>query len=81
MVGIFSNTMFLVLILFPVITIVLSTIVYWKFKKIFIMPIIIFIFSLLFMLIYANETFFPLVIIYTMLSLIVGLLIKFILSK
>ncbi|WP_410982653.1 DUF2651 family protein [Bacillus cereus] len=73
--------MFLVLILFPVITIVLSTIVYWKFKKIFIMPIIIFIFSLLFMLIYANETFFPLVIIYTMLSLIVGLLIKFILSK
>ncbi|MBC6975983.1 DUF2651 family protein [Bacillus sp. Xin] len=81
MVGIFSNIMFLVLILFPVLTIILNAIVYWKFKKIFIMPIIIFIFSLLFMLIYANETLFPWVIIYTMLSLIVGLLIKFILSK
>ncbi|WP_410256157.1 DUF2651 family protein [Bacillus cereus] len=73
--------MFLVLILFPVFIIMLSAIVYWKLKKLFIMRIIVFIFSLLFMLIYANETFFPWVIIYTMLSLIVGLLIKFILSK
>ncbi len=58
MTQIFSNPMFLVLILFPVLTIMLSAIVYWKLKKLFIMPIIVFIFSLLFMLIYANETFF-----------------------
>ncbi|KEK25073.1 hypothetical protein BAGA_18470 [Bacillus gaemokensis] len=73
--------MFLVLILFPVLTIILSAVVYWKIKKLFVMPIIVFILSLLFMLIYANETFLSWVVIYTTLSLIVGIFLKFIWSK
>lgn len=81
MADIFSNPMFLVLNLFPVLTIILSAIVYLKVKKLFVMPIIICILSLLFMLIYANETFLSWVIIYTTLSLIVVLFIKFILRK
>ena len=81
MAQIFSNPMFLVLIVFPVLTIMLSAIVYLKLKKLFVMPIIVFILSLLFMSIYANETFLFWVAIYPILSLIVGLFIKFILSK
>ncbi|HEK9099665.1 hypothetical protein KFD70_01120 [Bacillus pfraonensis] len=45
------------------------------------MPIIVFILSLLFMLIYANETFLSLVVIYIILSLIVGIFIKFVFLK
>lgn len=81
MADIFSDPMFLVLILFPMLTIILSSVVYWKIKKIFVMPIIVFILSLLFMLIYANETFLSLMVIYTILSLIVGLFIKFVFLK
>ncbi|WP_000615438.1 DUF2651 family protein [Bacillus cereus] len=77
MIQLLINPMFLAMILFPVLIIVLSVIAYLKLKKIFIMPIIIFMLSILFMIVFANETFFVWVIIYTVLSLLVGLLLKY----
>ena len=75
------NPMFLVLILFPVITVILSAIAYVRLKKLFVMPLIIFLLSLVFMLMYANESFLFWVIAYPVLSILVGLLFKYILSK
>ncbi|MGG2091881.1 DUF2651 family protein [Bacillus sp. S13(2024)] len=75
------NPMFLVLILFPVITVILSAIAYVRFKKLFVMPLIIFLLSLVFMIVYANESFLFWVIAYPVLSILVGLLFKYILSK
>ncbi|MGG2065415.1 DUF2651 family protein [Bacillus sp. S14(2024)] len=75
------NPMFLILILFPVITVVLSAIAYVRLKRLFVMPLIIFLLSLVFMLMYANESFLFWVIAYPVLSILVGLLFKYILSK
>lgn len=75
------NPMFLVLILFPVITIILSAIAFVRLKNLFVMPLIIFLLSIVFMIIYANETFLFWVIVYPALSMLVGLLFKYILSK
>ncbi|CAG9614538.1 hypothetical protein BACCIP111899_03771 [Bacillus rhizoplanae] len=75
------NPMFLVLILFPVITVILSAIAYVRLKKLFVMPLIIFLLSIVFMIMYANETFLFWVIVYLALSILVGLLFKYILSK
>ncbi|MFD0771994.1 DUF2651 family protein [Bacillus sp. CGMCC 1.60114] len=75
------NPMFLVLILFPVITVILSAIAYIRLKKLFVMPFIIFLFSIVFMIMYANETFLFWIIIYPALSILTGLLFKYILSK
>ncbi|PEZ08414.1 hypothetical protein CN326_05595 [Bacillus sp. AFS018417] len=75
------NPMFLVLILFPVVTVILSAIAYVRLKNLFVMPLIIFLLSIVFMIMYANETFLYWVILYSALSILVGLLFKFILSK
>ncbi|MGG0187155.1 DUF2651 family protein [Bacillus rhizoplanae] len=75
------NPMFLVLILFPVITVILSAIAYVRLKKLFVMPLIIFLLSIVFMIMYANGTFLFWVIAYVALSILVGLLFKYTLSK
>ncbi|MCP1124056.1 YbeF family protein [Bacillus sp. 3103sda1] len=75
------NPMFLVLILFPVVTVILSAIAYVGLKNLFVMPLIIFLLSIVFMIMYANETFLYWIILYSALSILVGLLFKFILSK
>lgn len=75
------NPMFLVLILFPVITVILSAVTYARLKNLFVMTLIIFLLSIVFMIMYANETFLFWVIVYSALSMLVGLLFKYILSK
>lgn len=70
------NVFFMILILFPFISVILGLAGYALFKNIFAAPAFVFIASMIALYLVFNETFLIWVFVYTLLALVPGLMLK-----
>jgi Protein of unknown function (DUF2651) len=70
------NVFFIILILFPVISVILGIAGYAIFKNIFAAPAFVFISSMIALFLVFNETFLIWVFVYTLLALVPGVILK-----
>jgi predicted small integral membrane protein len=69
------NIFFMILILFPVLSVIIGVAGYAVFKNIFVSPALVFIASMIALYIFFNETFLIWVFLYTVVTLVSGLIV------
>jgi hypothetical protein len=69
------NIFFMILILFPVLSVIIGVAGYVVFKNIFVSPALVFIASMIALYIFFNETFLIWVFLYTVVTLVSGLIV------
>jgi hypothetical protein len=70
------NVFFMILILFPVLSIVIGIVGYRIFKNIFISPALVFLGAMIALFLFFNETFLIWVFLYTLVTLVSGIFVK-----
>jgi hypothetical protein len=70
------NVFFMILILFPVLSVLIGIVGYIIFKNIFISPALVFIIAMIALFLIFNETFLIWVFLYTLVTLVSGMIVK-----
>jgi Protein of unknown function (DUF2651) len=69
------NIFFMILILFPVLSVIMGVAGYAAFKNIFVSPALVFIASMIALYLFFNETFLIWVFLYTLVTLVSGMIV------
>jgi hypothetical protein len=70
------NVFFMILILFPIISVVIGIVGYLIFKNIYASPALVFISAMIALYLFFNETFLIWVFLYTLVTLVAGVIVK-----
>ncbi|NQD64413.1 DUF2651 family protein [Bacillus haikouensis] len=70
------NVFFMILILFPLLSVLIGIVGYIIFKNIFISPALVFIIAMIALFLIFNETFLIWVFLYTIVTLVSGMIVK-----